>query len=430
MRYNSLHKKTFSPVQVFLNPMTSKIKQGRSALSSHEITQKTFKCDLWRGGFEGVLSSGAQTFCLFIAIRYFNAEEVTKSLIAAAPFMGMFLSMVLLHYASATHWEKSTWGALPSMIMGLCLLIAAWTSSLYMFAVFVVIAYICRSALLPFITDIYGDNYPADQRGSYFSKSLVLSVGVAAVSGFIGASILAKDIEYYPLIFTFLGFCAIFKAIAIYNMPSKSMDRSPHENPFGNMKYAWQDRSFGYVLLTWFIMGFANLWTLPLRVDYITSPQWGIEGSAIFVAMIITVIPETLRMLLIPFWARLFDKMNFVILRMILNLSFAAGVLLFFISSNPWIIGAGSALIGVAFAGGSIAWNLWVTKYAPPGKTGAYMSVHVSLTGIRGTLGPMVGYWAVGLIGAQNIGILSCAMMIIATLMLIPEIQHGRLRNN
>jgi len=52
--------------------------------------------------------------------------------------------------------------------------------------------------------------------------------------------------------------------------------------------------------------------------------------------------------------------------------------------------------------------------------------VHVSLTGIRGTLGPMIGYWAVGLIGAQNIGILSCAMMLLATLMLIPEIKHGR----
>ena len=92
------------------------------------------------------------------------------------------------------------------------------------------------------------------------------------------------------------------------------MDLSPHENPFGNMKYVLQDRSFGYVLLTWFIMGFANLWTLPLRVDYVTSPEWGIEGSAIFVAMIITVIPETLRMLLIPFWARKLDKMKFVIL--------------------------------------------------------------------------------------------------------------------
>ena len=142
--------------------------------------------------------------------------------------------------------------------------------------------------------------------------------------------------------------------------------------------------------------------------------------------MIITVIPETLRMLLIPFWARLFDNMNFVVLRMILNLAFGAGVLLFFITSNTWVIGAGSALIGIAFAGGSIAWNLWVTKYAPPGKTGAYMSVHVSLTGIRGTLGPIIGYWVVGLIGARNIGIVSCTMMLVATLMLIPEIKHGR----
>jgi MFS family permease len=397
-----------------------------SSLTANQITEKTYKCDLWRGGFEGALSSGAQTFCLFIAIRYFNAGDITKSLIAAAPFMGMFLSIFLLHYASATNWRKSTWGAIPSIITGVCLLVSAWTASVYLFAVFVIIAYICRSALLPFITDIYGDNYPPHQRAAFFSKSLVLSVGIAALSGFVGSSILEKDIEYYPLIFTFMGFCAFFKAIAIYNMPSKPVDSSPHENPLGNMKYAWQDRSFGYVLLTWFIMGFANLWTLPLRVDYITSPQWGIEGSAIFVAMIITVIPETLRMLLIPFWAMLFDKMNFVILRMILNLSFAAGVLLFFISTNPWVIGAGSALIGVAFAGGSIAWNLWVTKYAPPGKTAAYMSVHVSLTGIRGTLGPIVGYWAVSSIGAQNIGILSCGMMILATLMLIPQIKHGR----
>ena len=406
--------------------MALKIRHDHSSLTADEITQKTYKYDLWRGGFEGVLSSGSQTFCLFIAIRYFNAEEITKALIAAAPFMGMFLSMVLLHYASATKWKKSTWGALPSLISGACLLIAAWAKSLYLYATFIIIAYICRSSLLPFITDIYGDNYPSKQRGAFFSKPLLLSVGIAAVSGFIGSSILERDIRHYPIIFTFLGFCAFFKAVAIFNIPSKIIDQSPHENPFGNMKYVLKDHSFGYVLLTWFIMGFANLWTVPLRVDYITSPEWGIEGSAVFVAMIITVIPETLRTLFIPFWAKLFDKMNFVILRMILNLTFGAGVLLFFVTSNPWVISAGSALIGIAFAGGSIAWNLWVIKYAPPGKTGAYMSVHVSLTGIRGTLGPIIGYWAVGLIGTRSIGIVSCAMMLLATLMLVPEIKNGK----
>ena len=390
-----------------------------------EKTLKTYHCDLWRGGFEGILSSGAQTFCLFIAIRFFNAGETIKALIAAAPFMGMFLSMLLLHYASLTNWKKSTWGAIPSFITGCCLLIAAWAQSLTLFACLVIAGYICRSALLPFVTEIYSDNYPPGKRAAYFSKPLLLSVGVAALSGFIGSWFLELNINNYHWIFTFLGFCAFAKTVAIFSMPSEPIVDSPHTNPFGNMKYIIKDKSFGYVLLTWFIMGFANLWTLPLRVDYVTAPEWGIEGSAIYVAMIITIIPETIRMILIPFWASLFDKMNFVVLRMILNLFFGFGVLLFFVTSNPWVIGMGSALIGAAFAGGSIAWNLWVTKYAPPGKAGAYMSVHVSLTGIRGTIGPILGYWTVNLIGAQNIGIISCAMMFLATLMLIPEIKHG-----
>ena len=393
-----------------------------------EKTVKTYHCDLWRGGFEGVLSSGAQTFCLFIAIRFFNAGETIKALIAAAPFMGMFLSMLLLHYASMTNWKKSTWGALPSLITGACLLIAAWAKSLTLFACLVIAGYICRSALLPFITEIYSDNYPPGKRASFFSKPLLLSVGIAALSGFIGSWFLELNINNYHWIFTFLGLCAFAKAVAIFSMPSEPIVDSPHTNPFGNMKYIIKDKSFGYVLLTWFIMGFANLWTLPLRVDYVTAPEWGIEGSAIYVAMIITIIPETIRMILIPFWASLFDKMNFVVLRMTLNLLFGFGVLLFFVTSNPWVIGMGSALIGAAFAGGSIAWNLWVTKYAPPGKAGAYMSVHVSLTGIRGTIGPILGYWTVNLIGARNIGIISFVMMFFATLMLIPEIKHGAKR--
>ena len=393
-----------------------------------EKTVKTYHCDLWRGGFEGVLSSGAQTFCLFIAIRFFNAGETIKALIAAAPFMGMFLSMLLLHYASLTNWKKSTWGAIPSFITGGCLLIAAWAQSLTLFACLVIAGYICRSALLPFITEIYSDNYPPGKRATFFSKPLLLSVGIAALSGFIGSWFLELNINNYHWIFTFLGFCAFAKAVAIFSMPSEPIVDSPHTNPFGNMKYIIKDKSFGYVLLTWFIMGFANLWTLPLRVDYVTAPEWGIEGSAIYVAMIITIIPETIRMILIPFWASLFDKMNFVVLRMTLNLFFGFGVLLFFVTSNPWVIGMGSALIGAAFAGGSIAWNLWVTKYAPPGKAGAYMSVHVSLTGIRGTIGPILGYWTVNLIGARNIGIVSFVMMFFATLMLIPEIKHGAKR--
>ena len=397
-----------------------------STLSKQEITKKTFHCDLARGGFEGMLAAGSQTFCLFIAIRYFNAGETIKSLIAAAPFMGMFLSLILVHYAEGTGWRKSLLGALPSVLTGGCLIVAAWSKSVEMYALFIIIGYIGRSALLPFLTDIYGDNYPADKRGNFFSTPLILTVGISAAFGYVGSSLLEIDIEYFSWLFTLLGFCALAKAWAIYCMPSKNIEANSHWHPLANFKYVIQDRAFGYVLLTWFIMGFANLWTLPLRVDYVTSPEFGIEGSASFVALIITIIPDTIRMLFIPFWAKMFDRMNFVTLRIVLNLLFAIGVGSFFISKNPWVIGVGSGLIGLAFAGGSIAWSLWVTKYAPPGKTAAYMSVHVSLTGIRGTLGPMIGYWAYEKIGVVNVGLLSAAMMVVASLMLIPEIRHGR----
>jgi len=395
-------------------------------LEASDIKQKTYVADLWRGGFEGMLSAGAQTFALFIAIRVYNASEGMKSLIAAAPFMGMFASLLLVHYVSNRGYRKSACGAVPSVVTGVCLLAAAWVHSPGLFTLLVVTGYVCRSALLPFLTSIYGDNYPAAERGRYFSRALVLTVGASALTGYLGSLLLEKDLGHWPWIFTGLGLAALAKAWAIHSMPTGTIEDNSHAHPLGNLKYVVQDRSFGYVLLTWFIMGFANLWTLPLRVDYIALPEYGIAGSAMLVALLITIIPETLRMLFIPFWAHWFDRMNFVVLRMILNLLFAAGVGLFFISKSPFVIGLGSALIGVTFAGGSIAWSLWVTKYAPPGKTAAYMSVHVCLTGVRGTLGPIAGYWVAGLIGPRWTGLVSSALMVIATVVLIPEIKHGR----
>ena len=53
------------PACAFFNLMALEFQQDRSSLTADEITQKTYKCDLWRGGFEGVLSSGAQpSVCL------------------------------------------------------------------------------------------------------------------------------------------------------------------------------------------------------------------------------------------------------------------------------------------------------------------------------------------------------------------------------
>tara|TARA_Y100000758_G_scaffold287961_1_gene239694 strand:- start:240 stop:1469 length:1230 start_codon:yes stop_codon:yes gene_type:complete len=397
-----------------------------SSLTTSELHRRTYKYDLWRGFFEGVLSSGIQTFALFIAIRYYNAGEGLKSLIAAAPFIGMILSLPLVHYTAGKGLKKSFCSAVPSALASVCLIIAAWIPSLEFYALMITISYICRSAAIPYLTSIYSDNYPHLKRGASFSKPLLLTVAISSLFGLAGSLLLEMNIIYFNWVFTVVGISALAKAWAISSMPSKVIEKTSHNHPFGNFEYVIKDREFGYVLFTWFIMGFANLWVLPLRVDYVASSTYGIEASPLIVALIITIIPETIRFLFIPFWARLFDHMNFIVLRMILNVLFGMGIALFFISKNLLIIGTGSALIGLAFAGGSIAWALWVTKYAPPEKVSAYMSVHVCLTGIRGTIGPMIGYWTAAQVGATMTGWISCGLMILATIMLLPEIKHGR----
>ena len=397
-----------------------------SSLTTSELHRKTYKYDLWRGFFDGVLSSGIQTFALFIAIRYYNAGEGLKSLIAAAPFIGMILSLPLIHYTAGKGLKKSWCSAVPSALASGCLIIGAWIPSLEFYALMITIGYICRSVAIPYLTSIYSDNYPHHKRGESFSKPLLLTVAISSLFGLAGSLLLEINIIYFNWVFTVVGISALAKAWAISSMPSKVIEKTSHNHPFGNFEYVIKDREFGYVLFTWFIMGFANLWVLPLRVDYVASSTYGIEASPLIVALIITIIPETIRFLFIPFWARLFDHMNFIVLRMILNVLFGMGIALFFISKNLLIIGAGSALIGLAFAGGSIAWALWVIKYAPPEKVSAYMSVHVCLTGIRGTIGPMIGYWTAAQVGATMTGWISCGLMILATIMLLPEIKHGR----
>lgn len=396
-----------------------------SSLTTSEIRKRTYRYDLLRGSFEGILSAGIQTFALLIAIRYYNAGEGLKSLIAASPFMGMILSLLLVHYTAGKKIKKSWCSAGPSVLSGICLIVAAWIPSLELYTLMIVIGYICRSAIIPFLTSIYNDNYPQDKRGTHFSKPLLLTVASSALFGVLGSLILEININYFSWVFTFLGISAFAKAFAIKSMPSKIVEKSKYNHPFGNFKYVIKDRGFGYVLLTWFIMGFANLWVLPLRVDYVASPDYGIEASPIVVTLIITIIPEVVRFIFIPFWAKVFDTINFIVLRMILNILFGAGIALFFISKNLLVIGAGSALIGLAFAGGSIAWALWVTKYAPAGETAAYMSVHVCLTGIRGTIGPMIGYWTAAKVGATMTGWISFGLMALATVMLAPEIKRG-----
>ena len=166
------------------------------------------------------------------------------------------------------------------------------------------------------------------------------------------------------------------------------------------------------------LSGLANLATMPLRTEYIALPRYGLVYGNAAIVLLVTILPEIIRIPAVLFWGRLFDRVNFIALRMTLNSFFMASIITFFIPSLSFQI-IGSVLFGIATGGGAIAWNLWVTKFSPANRTAEYMSVHTFLTGCRGLAGPII---ALNLVVGTDIQVIawSCAgIILVSTLLLI-----------
>jgi hypothetical protein len=141
------------------------------------------------------------------------------------------------------------------------------------------------------------------------------------------------------------------------------------------------------------------------------------------VALLTGVVPNLARLMMSPIWGHLFDHINFFALRVSVNCGFAIGILTFFTSDLLTGLVLGAVAFGVSNAGGDVAWSLWVTKFAPPDRVADYMSVHTFLTGVRGVLAPLVAFFAVGTLTLGWLAGISAALIIVATLLLVPEIK-------
>jgi MFS family permease len=127
-------------------------------------------------------------------------------------------------------------------------------------------------------------------------------------------------------------------------------------------------------------------------------------------------------------WGHLFDRMHFVTTRNLLNLSFLLSIALFFFTTNIYVLSLAMAFQGLSLGGGKIFWSLWVTKIAPEAKASSYMSIHMALTGVRGTLAPFLGYYILSRSTPANVAIIGMTLISIACLLFEFVRGHARLR--
>jgi hypothetical protein len=109
---------------------------------------------------------------------------------------------------------------------------------------------------------------------------------------------------------------------------------------------------------------------------------------------LLSVVPLGLLPLFVPFWARMFDDGHVVEYRS--RQGWALVVAIATMSCGTWfdwspLLWTGSVLLAFAYAGSNLGWNLGHNDFASVGRAQHYMGVHVTLTGVRGAIGPPVG---------------------------------------
>jgi MFS family permease len=398
----------------------------RALRTDQNHTERTYRSERWRAVAAGVLETAGTTFLLLIAVKYFHAGAVSKGLVASGGALGQMLGPAVVSLVAKLRWSSSKAAALLASAGAGVFLTMAAAPFLPVFVVGSMLGMTAASAALPLLTQIFHENYPDRQRGKLFSRTVMIRIAVAASFSYVAGQVFSGRIEKFQLLLLIFAAASGLAAFCLNRIPSRSLISAEGSHPFRALRFAAEDAIFRRTLISWMLMGFANLMMLPMRVEMLANPKYGITLGVGEIAFLTGVVPNGARILMSPIWGRLFDRANFFVLRVVLNMGFAIGILTFFTSNDLPGLVMGAIVFGISNAGGDIAWSLWVTKFAPENRVADYMSVHVFFTGVRGLLAPLVAFQLAKHFSLMTLGWVSAALILLGSAWLLPEIKFGR----
>ena len=389
--------------------------------------QITHRRDCLRSFLYGILEAGWQTFAFIVAIRYFQSETAIKALIAAAGPIGFLLTPLSLYYFAKKEFLATHAAALIYLFTALFIFGAISVNNLFVFSACIIVSQIINVQKGPILLQIYTSNYPEGKRGHYMKLPHILSAISAVIFGFIGGKFLDYRIENYTLVFLSMAIISLLASRVVAPIPSETYSKQQVGNPWQSLSLIWKDRLFGSMLGAWMLLGIGNLICLPIRYEYLANPKFGINAGNTEIALMMIAIPAVTKIISTAIWANLFDRLELITTRNLNNVFFFLSVLLFFISDSYLLIGLASACQGIALGGGKIYWNLWVTKITHKEKVSSYMSVHMALTGLRGTLAPFIGYWILAQTNPQCVAYIGAALIALSIVLFELHRKHPRL---
>ncbi len=393
--------------------------------SDRDRRDVTYFYERLRAIASGILETAGGTFLLLIVVQELHGGATTKSVVVAASNVGLLLTPLAVTWVLRRRWRLSATLSISSLISAASFLVMALIPDTRVFVVGAVIALGVGAAFIPLFTQLYQENYPERERGTLFSRAIMIRVIAAMIFGWLAGWLLESGVVSYRWLLVGFAAASLFSAFCLRRCPSGPLRETGNSHPFRAFRHLVHNRLFRWTMMCWMLVGFANLMMLPLRIDYLANPKYGLCRGAAEIALLVVVIPNAVRFVLNPMWGWLFDRMNFFTMRITINLAFGIGILSFFTTGSQAGLLLSAVVMGVASAGGDVSWSLWVTKVAPPEDVADYMSVHTFFTGFRGVIAPFTAFQLAAHLPLSMLGWISFALILVASVMLLPELKNG-----
>ena len=269
-----------------------------------------------------------------------------------------------------------------------------------------ILARVCWSGIITLRPTVWRSNYPAVIRATAVGNFQTMQYIMAGVVGVVVGSVLNVHPGWFaPLVIAVasVGLIAFFatrkqRVRRETRMRRAELDSAPVMKPWHGPVIVWRvlhkDPMWARFMLWMFVLGLGNMLMGPVLTIVLRDQfNLGYLRSILITSSIMAlVIPIS-----IPVWARYLDRSHVVRFRARQTWMFvgsATVACLGVLFHRVELLYLTAVLQGIAYGGGTLAWNLGHVDFAPPTHTSQYMASHVTLNGIRGLIAP---FFAVGL---------------------------------
>ncbi len=378
--------------------------------------------------FNGFLISISQTQDI-IAKKAFNAFDWHIALLTMIWPIANFFS---IWWGRALENSKNiTIYFIIAAIFGrLILILIFWSTSIFQFLMITGLMYSFSSLILPAQNSIIQTNIRTVNRGKIFGYLTSLATLLMMITTLASGFILERNESFFRPLYMVVGITGFFGVLAlalcktptrIVSVPKKGKRMNMFSEPIKRtIEILKTDKDFAIFQRNFFIYGIGFIILLPVIPKYLVD-NLGMGYFSSFLAK--GVISQIGLLLLSPLIGKIFDKTHPTKFTATGFAIYGLFPLLLLISSfgkiNLATVGVYVAYIffGIGMAVIHMSWNISSIYFAKKQNSSMYQSVHVTLTGVRGLLTPILGYLVMLVLGVRAVFVVSFCCLFTAAIL-------------